>query len=597
VPRTLRPLLLLCGLALLAPATSSAQSAPAQPAPTVIDGAPLNVAVMPDGRVQAAVDGAGAGEFFYQSAFDTVTGNPQPNFAGGSAGLNVMVVTSDRQLAQSYGNFLSSASSSYPAPSFGPQLTPGNPTTTIVTRWDLPDSQGAALLQLEKTVSYTSGSRQFDIVYKVTNASGAPVSFRANETADLAIRGSDHGIGFLQSGAGAPRFMGGRNQEVGATGGLVEVTPWTHFESNQLGTVSQHASDPTGQGFDDSISSEDSDNAAGVQWDNFYPPNSLPAGQTAELRVGWRFVDTLGLTPISAREQTGNEHVVTVTTGDLNGKPTGNQTVTYAISGANNLSGKVTTGADGRAKIAWIGGAPGEDTLTAFGDLNGSGTRDLNEDQATSTVLWEGPPAPVIGESAGVRPVQGTVKIKLPKGTSPTTAKRIGLHGAASGFVPLTGAVQVPLGSTLDTSRGTVRLLTSRSASQSRFQSGDFKGGLFNLTQGRKNPLTQLSMQGGHLKGCATKVSKGGAARKRSRRLFGNAHGRFRTRGRHSSATVRGTKWSMTDTCAGTLTVVQRGSVVVHDYNLRKNKVVKAGKRYFAKAKKLRKGSKRRSLG
>jgi ferric-dicitrate binding protein FerR (iron transport regulator) len=72
------------------------------------------------------------------------------------------------------------------------------------------------------------------------------------------------------------------------------------------------------------------------------------------------------------------------------------------------------------------------------------------------------------------------------------------------------------------------------------------------------------------------------AARRRS--LFGNARGRFRTRGRNSTATVRGTRWRMTDRCKGTLTTVQEGSVVVRDLRLRKNRVVKAGQRYLAKA-------------
>jgi hypothetical protein len=40
----------------------------------------------------------------------------------------------------------------------------------------------------------------------------------------------------------------------------------------------------------------------------------------------------------------------------------------------------------------------------------------------------------------------------------------------------------------------------------------------------------------------------------------------------------------MTDTCAGTLTAVTRGSVVVRDFRLRKNKVVKAGHKYLARA-------------
>jgi hypothetical protein len=197
----------------------------------------------------------------------------------------------------------------------------------------------------------------------------------------------------------------------------------------------------------------------------------------------------------------------------------------------------------------------------------------------------------VIGQSAGVRPVTGTVKIKLPKGFSPKLAKRLGLTGAASGFVKLTESKSIPMGSTLDTSKGTVNLLSSASKnpSISKFQSGNFNGGQFRVTQSRKNPLTQLSMGGGGFGACKTRVPKGGsAARTHRRKLFGNAHGSFRTRGRNSSATVRGTKWSMTDTCSGTLTAVSRGVVVVRDFTLKKNKTVKAGHRYFARAPKLR---------
>ena len=73
-------------------------------------------------------------------------------------------------------------------------------------------------------------------------------------------------------------------------------------------------------------------------------------------------------------------------------------------------------------------------------------------------------------------------------------------------------------------------------------------------------------------------------AKPRTRHLWGNGRGSFRTRGRYASATVRGTKWLVTDTCSGTLTVVRRGTVVVRDFVRRKNVTVRAGKRYLARA-------------
>jgi hypothetical protein len=196
------------------------------------------------------------------------------------------------------------------------------------------------------------------------------------------------------------------------------------------------------------------------------------------------------------------------------------------------------------------------------------------------------PPPPVIGKTATVAPEKGRVLIKLPKGTSP---KAYGLSAAAaSGFVPLTAGATVPVGATLDTTHGQVRLTTAANA-HSATQSGHFGKGVFTVQQGRKNPLTTLSMGGGGLSSCKTKVPPGGApkqatAARRKRSLFSNVHGHFRSRGRNSAATARGTKWTMTDTCAGTLTAVTRGSVVVRDFRLRKNKVVKAGHKYLARA-------------
>jgi hypothetical protein len=75
------------------------------------------------------------------------------------------------------------------------------------------------------------------------------------------------------------------------------------------------------------------------------------------------------------------------------------------------------------------------------------------------------------------------------------------------------------------------------------------------------------------------------ARRRRSgRRLWGrDKGGRFRTHGKHSHATVRGTRWVVTDRCGGTLTRVTEGSVVVRDKVRRKRVIVRVGERYLAR--------------
>ena len=66
--------------------------------------------------------------------------------------------------------------------------------------------------------------------------------------------------------------------------------------------------------------------------------------------------------------------------------------------------------------------------------------------------------------------------------------------------------------------------------------------------------------------------------------LWGNGKGKFRTSGKYSSATVRGTIWLVQDRCEGTLTKVTRGTVQVADFQRNKTVSVKAGHSYLARA-------------
>ena len=83
---------------------------------------------------------------------------------------------------------------------------------------------------------------------------------------------------------------------------------------------------------------------------------------------------------------------------------------------------------------------------------------------------------------------------------------------------------------------------------------------------------------------CA-KASTSAGKKKKTRKLWGEGKGTFRTDGKFSSATVRGTKWLVQDTCAGTLTKVSQGVVLVRDFKRKKNITVRAGKQYLARSK------------
>jgi hypothetical protein len=170
---------------------------------------------------------------------------------------------------------------------------------------------------------------------------------------------------------------------------------------------------------------------------------------------------------------------------------------------------------------------------------------------------------------AGLRPVTGKQAVVQRVGGSVTVTPK-----GASSPIRLTGPRLLKMGSTIDTTRGTVKVTTTRDA-RGHTQFGTFSQGAFVLTQTKgSSPLTDLTLAGGDFGACPPR--SGGrlsndvtAARSRAvRSLFGHAHGRFRTRGRNSTASVRGTQWVTEDTCSGTRTDDRQGRVVTKSDNL-----------------------------
>jgi CSLREA domain-containing protein len=210
----------------------------------------------------------------------------------------------------------------------------------------------------------------------------------------------------------------------------------------------------------------------------------------------------------------------------------------------------------------------------------------------TNAVGVPGPPPPTEGVTANLTPVSGDVFVALPLSGNARASVGAAAAGALSGFGPLvkvTGPTQIPIGALVDTKLGVVQMSSATNALGGT-QSGQFSKGTFIVKQARTSALTTAAMAGGNLNACS-KLPHGGAAKqvagarsRRHRSLFANVHGRFSTRGRNSSATVRGTIFLVKDTCTGTTTTVKRGTVTVRDFRLRKNVKVKAPHKYLARA-------------
>jgi DNA-binding beta-propeller fold protein YncE len=176
-------------------------------------------------------------------------------------------------------------------------------------------------------------------------------------------------------------------------------------------------------------------------------------------------------------------------------------------------------------------------------------------------------PAPVMGKTVGVAPGKGVVRIR---------------RAGSRSFVTLAAGASLPVGSIVDTRKGSVTL--SSSAGAGKVQAAAFSAGMFEVRQQKGSAITDLHLRG-PLAGCPKRgghLTARAAARKRpARRLWGDGKGRFRTHGSSAVATVRGTKWLTEDTCKGTLVKVARGIVDVTAVRGGKTVKVKAGHQRF----------------
>jgi len=197
--------------------------------------------------------------------------------------------------------------------------------------------------------------------------------------------------------------------------------------------------------------------------------------------------------------------------------------------------------------------------------------------------------APGLGVRTVLERVRGRVRVRRAGGGARASGAQASQKGRS--FAPLTQPRELPIRSLIDARRGTTRLTTARTRREDQIQDGLFSKGIFQVLQSRKvraRGLTEVRLKGGNFGRCSRigKAGPGAAALRRRviRRLRGSARGRFRTRGRHSAATVRGTVWQVIDRCDGTLTKVQRGRVAVRDFRRKRTVIVRAGKSYLARA-------------
>ena len=177
-------------------------------------------------------------------------------------------------------------------------------------------------------------------------------------------------------------------------------------------------------------------------------------------------------------------------------------------------------------------------------------------------------------KTGNLAPVSGLVLVKLP---------------GSSAYVPLNGIRQVPFGTLVDATKGTVTVTTI--AAGGKAQKIDFFGGAFKLLQ-RRNGQVVAVLAGGNFSVCPTARERAHRALARTatsrrhvvRKLWASGHGKYSTRGNYATGAVLGTRWLTVDRCNGTLIYVATDRVAVTNLVNHRHRKVRAHHSYFAAA-------------
>ena len=181
----------------------------------------------------------------------------------------------------------------------------------------------------------------------------------------------------------------------------------------------------------------------------------------------------------------------------------------------------------------------------------------------TATPTATPAPVPVFHETVVVAKLSGTILVRKP---------------GSSKFELLDNARDIPLKSIVDARKGVV-VLTSVPKAGGKPETAKFYDGMFKVTQ--TGDVTTLTLSE-PLAPCG-KSAHAAAKKPKTRKLWGDGKGKFRTRGQYSAATIRGTKWLVQDGCRYTRTRVAQGVVTVRDEVKKKSTVLRKGKTYTAR--------------
>jgi hypothetical protein len=501
----------------------------------------------------------------------------------------------------------------------GQKLTASGATSTVVTEVVVTNPIETGGLQkpvakVAETDTYTTGDNFYETTVAVSSTTKAPIKATLYHTGDCFLDDVDTGYGAYDATTNSPECTIAPNNSPparfmaftpGARSGAFEEA---HYVESGYPTFWE-AMIAAGPAFPNTIAAEEKiDNGMGLSWGVTLPGSG--EAQTVHFRTTVTAGPKLELGQPAGASRVGTPVTLTAAATEA-GAPLPGVAVTFTVSGANPQTSSSTSNAAGQASFTYTGSNAGTDQIVAsFVDSAG---RTVVSNEVTETWASSGGqkggsggeqagvlaakaalPSPVLGKQVNVEPVSGVVYVKLPPGAHLSLAAPLSSAfeslSKGLGFIPLSEARQVPVGSTLDTTEGVARVTTA-TATVGKLQFGTFGAGIFTILQSRaQRGLTNLKLVDTRSPQqlCATIGKKARAAKRHlsskiAGLLRGNAHGKFTTTGQYSAATVRGTVWSVANRCDGTLTQVTRGVVSVRDFLHRRTITLRAGHSYLAK--------------
>ncbi len=476
-------------------------------------------------------------------------------------------------------------------------------------------SAGSTGVDVTETDSYVVGDSFYTTQITVTNNSDFTWSGGVYHAGDCYLNGNDGGYGFQDTADhGIACSQNPNNSPVGGLMEFEDLTGGAHlFEgSYETATTTVPQSQMDYDGTCECTTSDD--NGEGINWDF----TSLQPGQHVAFSLRSVFTGPSSPPPTSAPTPVST------------GAPTVTSGSSAVVSGSATPNGLSTTG-------RWIYGLDASYRGPGFsGNVYDQSTSSQNvgSDYTSHTVSF-----PLTGlmpnsvyhvkfvatnsDGTTVGPDQTftTPAASLPA-VPPAGKENFIPHGKLfvlvnGQFVKLTGAVTLPSGTVVDAQNGSLTLVSSSlgggqatdakakkgkkpKVKKTKTYTGTFTGGVFKVTQTESGPskgLTTLTIMDKTpaFKGAASyattcKAHAAGDPSATAAHIYriysvsGRARGRYSTRGRYGAGTVRGTAWTVSDRCDGTLISVQLHSVLVTDFAKHKTVVVTAGHHYLAKA-------------